>query len=252
MAALTNTKWELFALALSRGRSQKEAYEEAGFSGDSTGNQSTLAKRPEIRARVEELIQAREEAAGRGMGPDSETQEALDHAARTGEISATWIILQLMENVAAARGALQFSAANKALELLGKEIGMFQDKPKDAQAADEQKKLEAQKRSAIIPLDKMNEAIKAVLAGTPIRPNLPALSNTVSKPKSDPLREVRRTARMGAMPRDPKSGAILKSEFWTDDDRKAIQDAIDAAVSAHLEKHPEDAPEASDGPTATT
>lgn len=43
-------------------------------------------------------------------------------------VSQDWIIKHLRENVDEAKSALQYSASNKALELLGKHLGMFVDK----------------------------------------------------------------------------------------------------------------------------
>lgn len=43
-------------------------------------------------------------------------------------VSQDWIIEHLRANVDEAKSALQYSASNKALELLGKHLGMFVDK----------------------------------------------------------------------------------------------------------------------------
>ena len=52
--ALKNPKHEKFALAIADGKNQLQAYIAAGYRG-SDGNAATLAKRPEIRRRVEEI-----------------------------------------------------------------------------------------------------------------------------------------------------------------------------------------------------
>ncbi len=57
MPALINAKHEIFAQHLARGQFQREALVTAGYA-DNASNASTLAKRPEIAARVQELQMA--------------------------------------------------------------------------------------------------------------------------------------------------------------------------------------------------
>lgn len=57
MARLKNTQHELFALALAKGASVVDALERAGYAR-ATGNGSRLMRRPEVKARVEELMAA--------------------------------------------------------------------------------------------------------------------------------------------------------------------------------------------------
>lgn len=52
-------------------------------------------------------------------------QERLEERAQEGEIRQAWILRKLVENHANATEDRQHGAANKALELLGRHIGMF-------------------------------------------------------------------------------------------------------------------------------
>jgi len=120
MPILNNQRHELFAQELAKGKSADEAYVLAGFKAN-RGNASVLKAKQNISKRVEE-IQAR--------------------AAADVGLSKKWVIEKLISNVERAMQAEEIkdanggtgeykyegSVANKALELLGKEIGMFKEK----------------------------------------------------------------------------------------------------------------------------
>jgi len=119
MPALTNTRWELFAIGLASGKSQMKSYADAGFNKSSSGNASTLANRPELKQRVAELVEDRTKFQQTFVGdPASESADVIDKAVAEGRADRGWIIRQLMENVIDARGANQFSASNQALKIL--------------------------------------------------------------------------------------------------------------------------------------
>lgn len=117
MGRLSNDKHEAFAQALAKGTSAFEAMKEAGYRPD-RGNASRLTANDSIRTRVAELQ---------------------ERAATNVVISREWVIERLVENVNRAMQAVEIrnqdggtgeykydgSVANKALELLGKELGMF-------------------------------------------------------------------------------------------------------------------------------
>ena len=67
-----------------------------------------LYKQPEVKARIIEL-QTRATA---------KTVNSL-------AVSKTWVLDELIDNIHQAKAAKQFTSANRALELVGKEIGMF-------------------------------------------------------------------------------------------------------------------------------
>lgn len=121
MPVLPNPRQEKFAQELAKGASVSDAYEKAGFKRHRQ-NASRLMSNDDVRARVDELTAA---------------------AAEKAVLTKAWVIERLMTN---AERALQHEAvkdsegretgeftyeghvANRALELLGKEIGMFVDR----------------------------------------------------------------------------------------------------------------------------
>lgn len=133
MPPLRNPRWELFAQGLADGKRQTDAYKNAGFEYTATKNRSAparLAKRPEIKARLSELLRER----------DVVNQQALQIAVKETGVTKAWIMGMLKENVERAMGIkpvldkdgnptgeYQYNGfvANKALALLGREIGMF-------------------------------------------------------------------------------------------------------------------------------
>jgi len=136
MSTLKNPKHERFAQQLAAGRSQVEAYELAGFAGSPRRNASnTLARNPPIGQRVAELMQERSRI----------EQDATKIAARKVAVDKAWVMEKLVNVVTqclpseagATRSALLGDAtsdrprrvnpagATRALELLGRELGMF-------------------------------------------------------------------------------------------------------------------------------
>lgn len=147
MPVLDNPRRERFAQGLAAGKPADQAYADAGFKPN-RGNASTLKQDQSILERVTELLAERESLHGQA------TAEAIKATALTKE----WVIETLMDNVAKAMQAkpvrtddegeaigeyqYQGGVANRALELLGKELGMFidrrQDVPASADMTDEQ------------------------------------------------------------------------------------------------------------------
>jgi len=134
MPALPNAKHERFVLELLAGKSQSEAYLAAGYSAKSVAVASAAATRllkdPTIAARLEELQAA---------------------AAAKAALSKSWVLEKLRENVERAMQATpvldrdgkptgeyvyQGSVANRALELIGKEQGMFIDRKEIGEPGD--------------------------------------------------------------------------------------------------------------------
>jgi hypothetical protein len=132
---LRNEKYEHFAHLIARGESPARAYVLCGYSKKGallSGNR--LRRRADVSARVEELK--------RSISECQMEKIAVDRA---------WVMARLVENVQRAlqtqpvrdedgnpigQYVYQGGVANKALELLGKELGMFQpknDKERDAQ-----------------------------------------------------------------------------------------------------------------------
>jgi len=133
MPALNNARWEMYCTGIAQGKNQMQSYKDAGFSSEGQGNATTLSKRPEIKARVAELIEERTQfRANYTQNGNLEHLGEIENMLETGEVDRRWVMKHLMDNVRDAREAGQFSASNKALEMLGKEIGMFQEKGKKA------------------------------------------------------------------------------------------------------------------------
>lgn len=114
MPILSSARQELFAQGLAAGKTADQAYIDAGYSPD-RHHAARLATKGHVRARVEELL-------GRATQGIVLTQQ--------------WVIEKLIENanramqeaeVKAGSGEYKYdgAVANRALELLGKQIGMF-------------------------------------------------------------------------------------------------------------------------------
>lgn len=103
MPILENQRHELFAQGLAQGMSADRAYSEAGYKPDRP-HASRLATNGNIRQRVEELQ---------------------SHYVKTVFLNREWVIEQLIDNAKLAKADKDYGPANKAIELLGRELGMF-------------------------------------------------------------------------------------------------------------------------------
>jgi phage terminase small subunit len=123
MPVLSNERHEKFAQFLAMGKKRIEAHELAGYT-PSRANSSTLANQQHIKARVAEL-----------QGRAAEI--AIQVAQVTTGISKSWVLEQLRDN--ALKGLKQkngSAVANRALELIGREIGMFVDRVEQGKPGD--------------------------------------------------------------------------------------------------------------------
>jgi phage terminase small subunit len=139
MPVLTNPRWERFAQEMAKGKSNTAAYVEAGFKARANSaavNANKLLKNPNVSGRVAELLAER----------DRMHIAATEKATERLSIDRGWVIGKLVENVERAMQAVpvtrkengeevgtgeyryEGSVANRALELLGKELGMFIDR----------------------------------------------------------------------------------------------------------------------------
>lgn len=118
MSPLHNAKHELFAQEIAAGKTLEEAHRAAGYSPNRR-NADVLRKRQDISRRIQTILTQRS---------DGITQSS-ERAVKRAAISKEWIIEKLRENalnsLAVGTPTYNATAANKALELLGKEIGMF-------------------------------------------------------------------------------------------------------------------------------
>jgi phage terminase small subunit len=102
---IDNPRHERFAQALAAGKPASVAYVEAGYKAND-GNASTLKGNQRVLDRVAEL--------------QSRIVESV-------VLTREWVIEELIDNLKRAKTGdkLELSAANRAAELLGKELGMF-------------------------------------------------------------------------------------------------------------------------------
>lgn len=107
---LKNSKYELFAQGLAKGINQTESALQAKLvtakSTDRYAKACKLAKRPEIKKRVAELV----------LRADMSISKDI-------KITREWLRAELIINVHAARDAGNYGASNKALEMLGNNAG---------------------------------------------------------------------------------------------------------------------------------
>jgi hypothetical protein len=114
MPLLENAKHERFAQALAAGQSAVDAYEFAGYRRN-RGHASTLRKDPKLLKRVDEILETRGQIQGRGA------LAAIERACLT----KSSVIDMLIADRELARKNGQSSAAIRATELIGIELGMF-------------------------------------------------------------------------------------------------------------------------------
>lgn len=112
MAILSNSRHEAFAHGLARGKMVDVAYVEAGYSAN-RGNGSRLNRNAGVIERVIELTAL--------------VEKMRERTINAGMLTRAWVIEQLIGVVLNARSQEKpdFAGANKALHLLGLELGMF-------------------------------------------------------------------------------------------------------------------------------
>ncbi len=106
MPILKNARHEKYAQARVSGKSIRDAYVMAGFKTNA-GNASRLNEREDVKARIAEMVQ---------------------EAASLIVVDRAWITQKLVENLLGALTEADRSPANRALELLGKDFGMFKER----------------------------------------------------------------------------------------------------------------------------
>ncbi len=123
MPPLKNPRHEAYAQRRARGATQGAAAVEAGFSehtGRTTG--SKIEKRQSVRVRIEELralADRRRAVQARRQSKDITDVLAMDKV---------WVLDRLRKVFGKAMDMGQLAAANRALELIGKELRMFVDR----------------------------------------------------------------------------------------------------------------------------
>lgn len=134
MPELPRKRQELYARFLADDHPQIVAYEMAGYI-PSSANASTLANRPEIKARVAELREEKQQKRAEfearilqlgGLPED----ERFEKEAELIEWTADKVRAELFQNARLAQTAGEFGAAKECLKLIGESIGMWEKKPK--------------------------------------------------------------------------------------------------------------------------
>lgn len=134
MGPLKHPKHEHFAQLVSNGENAARAYVLAGYKeSGARQNAQRLMTKDDVRSRVQELLNAKAAA----------HDAAVKQAAQEVAIDKAWVLRRLVQNVDTAQQAVpvtdregnptgeyqqNLAAANKALELIGKELGMFVDR----------------------------------------------------------------------------------------------------------------------------
>ena len=132
MPALVNPRHEQFVQALLRGLSLTEAYISAGYvSSNASSSAIRLSKEPKIAIRHAEC-----------------RQFIQDNTVESIVLTRNWVIDELIDNVKRCKKAengkrFDSAGANKALELLGKELGMFVDRSENINWDGDPRKLSA-------------------------------------------------------------------------------------------------------------
>lgn len=115
MPVLDNIKWERFAKEVAAGKSYTDAYKSLKCKAkDPAKAGSALASNPEVRGRINELARRA-------------TNKTMERVSERTALSKEWVLQELVDNYEAARAAGSLAAANRSLELVGKELGMFGD-----------------------------------------------------------------------------------------------------------------------------
>lgn len=136
MPILPNTRHEKYAQCLAKGMTADEAYVAAGYT-ENRGNASRMKANDSIRARVEELSQ---KAADKAVVDQAWVLERLAKNARIA-MAEEKVKIAFKPKGSTATIDLEVSmrdagAANKALELLGKHLGLFaKDNAQQGEAA---------------------------------------------------------------------------------------------------------------------
>jgi phage terminase small subunit len=126
-----NKKQELFAKFMAEGCNQLDAYVNAGYE-PSSANASTLANKPLVKRRIEEL---KMQAERRELEFQVMRREAAAVPEKLVEV-AEWTFQRVMdmmaENVKLAQIAGEYKAANETLKMMGDSLNMFQKAKADA------------------------------------------------------------------------------------------------------------------------
>lgn len=111
MAMLRNPKWEVYAQQRAKGFNKSQSARYAGYSEKSAAVQANhIEKNESVKQRIKELH-------------DRVSERVVIEASLTKE----WVLTELQDLYMMAKNKQLITPANRSLELIGKELGMFQD-----------------------------------------------------------------------------------------------------------------------------
>jgi hypothetical protein len=125
MPPIKNPRHELFAQGVAKGENASQAYENAGYK-PSRANACHLQQQANVSQRIAELLEQRRK---RG-------EIASERAIAALAVDRKWVLSKLVQNAEQALVNNDRSAANRALELIGKEQGMFIERRETGQPGD--------------------------------------------------------------------------------------------------------------------
>jgi phage terminase small subunit len=179
---LRNAKYEAFCFNVVAGKTLTLAYKDAGFAGDRR-NAAELAKRDYITRRIAEITRQRQDIARRA----AQSYEA-KHT-----ITREWVLDRLRHVAESAIADNDRPAANRSLELLGREIGMFIERKEIGRPGD---------FAALDTAQAVLDAVRAELGDAAAG----AIAGLFEKPSDDNVIDLTPT------PTDDKPSVALKSD----------------------------------------
>lgn len=150
MPLLSNPRHEAFAQSRANGLRVHDAYIAAGFEGNPSAA-SQIENRPEVRVRVQEIIQ--ENQAKRRQVEAERGEESVS------DIDHEWIVRELKNNVRKAQETGQISAANKGIELL---MDVLNIGPKKARSTSDEEEAVKDKKPVSPNDDKLGNVLDKI------------------------------------------------------------------------------------------
>lgn len=125
MPILTKPRYELFAQEVAKGKTLHDAYIAAGFK-ENYGNASTLAQKPEVMGRINEIKSAVTEIVTEKLVLTKEY--VLSCLKANYERAMQYEEIKLSDGKGTGEFTYNGAVANRAMELIGKHLGMFIDR----------------------------------------------------------------------------------------------------------------------------
>lgn len=161
MPVLLNPKHEIAAKSIARGFTARKAFIEAGLQHDNT---TSVTTRPEFRARVAELLEEKDrrdrEAEETKKQVVLNNQYGVDNPVKLEEITIEYIVNKLIDNAAKSTESKQFAASNKAYQLVGEILGLFDHGKGPSEEEKKKQEAEAARQAQSLTLDQVSKALE--------------------------------------------------------------------------------------------